>query len=36
MSEIGQKIKEVRKRKGLSQEDLAEASHINLRTIQRI
>jgi transcriptional regulator with XRE-family HTH domain len=36
MNEIGQKIKEVRKRKGLSQEDLAEASHINLRTIQRI
>jgi transcriptional regulator with XRE-family HTH domain len=36
MSEIGQKMKEVRKRKGLSQEELAEASKINLRTIQRI
>ena len=36
MKEIGQKIKEVRKIKGLSQEELAEASKINLRTIQRI
>ena len=36
MNEIGNKIKEARKRKGLSQEELAEASHVNLRTIQRI
>ena len=36
MSGIGKKIKEIRKRKGLSQEELAEASKVNLRTIQRI
>ncbi len=33
---IGSKIKEARKLKGLTQEDLAEMSKINLRTIQRI
>lgn len=36
MNEIGSKIKELRKKKGLSQEDLAESSKVNLRTIQRI
>ena len=36
MSEIGKKIKELRKKKGLSQEELAESSKVNLRTIQRI
>lgn len=36
MDAIGKKIKEVRKKKGLSQEELAESSNINLRTIQRI
>lgn len=36
MTEIGKKIKEVRKIKGLSQEELAEAAKVNLRTIQRI
>ena len=36
MNEIGKKIKEVRKKKGLSQEELAESSKVNLRTIQRI
>jgi transcriptional regulator with XRE-family HTH domain len=36
MNEIGKKIKEVRKRKGLSQEELAESAKVNLRTIQRI
>lgn len=36
MNEIGKKIKELRKKKGLSQEELAEAASINLRTIQRI
>jgi len=36
MKEIGSKIREIRKRKGLSQEELAEAAKINLRTIQRI
>ncbi|MFC0778757.1 DUF4870 domain-containing protein [Flavobacterium sp. HJSW_4] len=36
MNEIGKKIKEVRKKKGLSQEELAEFSKVNLRTIQRI
>ncbi|HKG04859.1 MAG TPA: helix-turn-helix domain-containing protein [Pedobacter sp.] len=34
--ELAQKIKELRIRKGLSQEKLAEAAQINLRTIQRI
>ena len=36
MKEIGKKIKELRKKKGLSQEELAESSQVNLRTIQRI
>ncbi|MDD7887397.1 helix-turn-helix domain-containing protein [Flavivirga sp. 57AJ16] len=36
MNEIGEKIKEVRKRKGLSQEELADVAKVNLRTIQRI
>lgn len=36
MNELGQKIKEARKKNGLSQEDLAELSKVNLRTIQRI
>ena len=36
MNEIGKKIREVRKKKGLSQEELAESSKVNLRTIQRI
>lgn len=36
MNKIGEKIREVRKKKGLSQEELAESSKVNLRTIQRI
>ncbi|MEE9363465.1 MAG: helix-turn-helix domain-containing protein [Cellulophaga sp.] len=36
MNEIGKKIRDVRKKKGLSQEELAESAKINLRTIQRI
>lgn len=36
MNEIGKKLRELRKRKGLSQEELAELASINLRTIQRI
>jgi transcriptional regulator with XRE-family HTH domain len=36
MNEIGKKIRELRKIKGLSQEDLAESAKVNLRTIQRI
>jgi len=36
MKSIAQIIKENRKLKGLSQEDLAEKSSVNLRTIQRI
>ena len=36
MNEIGKKIKELRKKKGLSQEELAESACVNLRTIQRI
>jgi len=36
MKEVGSKIREIRKRKGLSQEELAELAKINLRTIQRI
>lgn len=36
MNEIAKKIFEARKSKGLSQEDLAELSKVNLRTIQRI
>ncbi|MGM0580111.1 MAG: helix-turn-helix domain-containing protein [Bacteroidota bacterium] len=36
MNNIGQVILESRKRKGLSQEELAERANVNLRTIQRI
>ena len=36
MSSIGTKISEIRKLKGLTQEELAELSKVNLRTIQRI
>jgi transcriptional regulator with XRE-family HTH domain len=36
MNEIGSKIREARKLKGLSQEQLAENAKVNLRTIQRI
>ncbi len=36
MNEIGNKIREIRKKKGFSQEELAELSKINLRTVQRI
>ncbi|PHR91163.1 MAG: DNA-binding protein [Leeuwenhoekiella sp.] len=36
MATIAQKIKEARKTKGISQEELAESSGVNLRTIQRI
>ncbi|MEL1253431.1 helix-turn-helix domain-containing protein [Flavobacterium sp. DGU38] len=36
MNEIGEKIRELRKKKGLSQEELADSSKVNLRTIQRI
>ena len=36
MPEIGKRIKEIRLKKGLSQEELAESSKVNLRTIQRI
>ncbi|MDO5970176.1 helix-turn-helix domain-containing protein [Flavivirga aquimarina] len=36
MNEIGIKIREVRKIKGLSQEELADIAKVNLRTIQRI
>ncbi|WP_370476685.1 DUF4870 domain-containing protein [Tamlana flava] len=36
MTELGNKIKDTRKRKGLSQEELAESARVNLRTIQRI
>ena len=36
MNTLGGKIKELRKKKGLSQEELAESSKVNLRTIQRI
>lgn len=35
-TELAQKIKELRTRKGLSQEKLAETAQINLRTVQRI
>jgi transcriptional regulator with XRE-family HTH domain len=35
-TELAQKIKELRIRKGLSQEKLAETAQINLRTVQRI
>ncbi|PID69063.1 MAG: DNA-binding protein [Flavobacteriia bacterium] len=36
MNKIGEKIRDIRKKKGLSQEELAESAHVNLRTIQRI
>ncbi|MFI5138550.1 MAG: DUF4870 domain-containing protein [Sphingobacteriales bacterium] len=36
MNEIGGKVKDLRKKKGLSQEELAELASVNLRTIQRI
>jgi transcriptional regulator with XRE-family HTH domain len=36
MNVIGKKIRETRKSKGLTQEELAEMSKMNLRTIQRI
>src|SRR5690606_16217596 len=36
MTTIGTKISDIRKSKGLTQEQLAELSKINLRTIQRI
>ncbi len=36
MNNIGEKIREVRKKKGLSQEELAASAKVNLRTIQRI
>lgn len=36
MNEIGDKIKEARKMKGFSQEEMADLAKINLRTIQRI
>ncbi len=36
MNNIGEKIRSARKKKGLSQEDLAENAKVNLRTIQRI
>ena len=36
MNAIAQKISECRKNKGLTQEELADKAHINLRTIQRI
>lgn len=35
-TEIAQKVKELRSRKGFSQEQLAESAEINLRTVQRI
>lgn len=36
MDGIGEKIKDIRKKKGFSQEELAELAKVNLRTIQRI
>ncbi|MBK9388782.1 MAG: helix-turn-helix domain-containing protein [Bacteroidetes bacterium] len=36
MSQLGQQIFQARKNKGISQEELAEISKINLRTLQRI
>jgi len=36
METIGEKIQEIRKRKGLTQEQLADSAKINLRTLQRI
>lgn len=36
MNEIGKKIRDVRKKKGLSQKGLAESAKMNLKIIQRI
>lgn len=36
MKTLGQKIAEIRKNKGLTQEELAESAKVNLRTIQRL
>jgi len=36
MKDIGRKLRDIRKKKGFSQEALAENSTVNLRTIQRI
>jgi uncharacterized Tic20 family protein len=36
MNPVGTKIKEIRLKKGMSQEELATDSHVSLRTIQRI
>jgi transcriptional regulator with XRE-family HTH domain len=36
METIGAKILEIRKRKGLTQEELSDLAKINLRTLQRI
>ena len=36
MKTLGEKIAEIRKQKGLSQERLAESARVNLRTVQRI
>ena len=36
MNSLATKLKEARKSKGLTQEELAEQSQVNLRTIQRI
>jgi len=36
MKELGNSISQIRKSKGLSQEELAESAQINLRTVQRI
>ncbi|HBX88171.1 MAG TPA: XRE family transcriptional regulator, partial [Marinilabiliaceae bacterium] len=36
MTNTGKRIREIRDKRGLSQEDLAEKSKVNLRTIQRI
>ena len=36
MNEIGKRIRDIRKKKALSQEELAESAKVNLRTIQRI
>jgi len=36
MELIGKKIAEIRKQKGLTQEEVSELAKINLRTLQRI
>jgi len=36
METVGEKLKAIRKRKGLTQEELADQAKVNLRTIQRI